>query len=86
MKMRCSKIRRPSSTDPNQLRRVTSRAPCGMSAFGKERTTVDWVAGTPNARHLMPFSSNFGPAEPDMIQRQEGQIVQSCLNLRDLLP
>ena len=53
---------------------------------GKRETTVDWVAVTPNARHLMPFSSYFGPAEPDMIQRQEEQIMQSQLNLDDFLP
>ena len=38
-----------------------------------------------NARHLVPFSRYFGTAEPDIIQRQEGQIVQSSLNLDDFL-
>ena len=38
------------------------------------------------ARHLTPFSRYFSPAEPDMIQRQERQIVQSQLNLGDFLP
>ena len=34
-----------------------------------------------DARHLTPFPRYFSPAEPDMAQRQERQIVQSQLNL-----
>ncbi|WP_423925261.1 hypothetical protein [Candidatus Palauibacter sp.] len=39
-----------------------------------------------DARHLTPLSRYFSPAEPDMAQRQERQIVQSQLNLDDFLP
>ena len=39
-----------------------------------------------DSRHLMPFSRYLSPAEPDMAQRQERQIVQSQLNLDGFLP
>ena len=40
----------------------------------------------PDSRQLMPFPRYFSTAEPDMIQRQERQIVQSWLNLDGFLP
>ena len=40
----------------------------------------------PNAIHLKPFSGYLSTAEPDIIKRQEWQIVQSELNLDDSLP
>ena len=39
-----------------------------------------------NARHSLPFSSCFSTVEPDGVARQEGQIVQSELNLDNFLP
>ena len=39
-----------------------------------------------NARHSLPFSSSFSTVESDGVARQEAQIVQSALNLDDVLP
>ena len=39
-----------------------------------------------NAVHLTRFSGFFSPADPDTPERQEAQIVQSQLDLRDFLP
>ena len=50
-------------------------------------TTSDGVnAARPDSRRSLLHSGHFGTIQSDVLQWQEGQIVQSCLNLDDFLP
>ena len=50
-------------------------------------TTSNGVnAARPDSRRSLLHSGHFGPIQSDVLQRQEGQIVQSCLTLDDSSP
>lgn len=51
-----------------------------------ELTSVDRCRRAGDSRQMTRFSRCGGTMESGVIQRQETQIVQSELNLRDLLP
>ena len=77
----------PQDTSRGHLRRYVGLTSWGKHHGGKGETRpVDRLLVRLNAVHLMQFSGYFSTADPDIIQRQERQIVQSCMNLDDSLP
>ena len=56
-------------------------------SLGSDVCPLDGGARHPrNSRHFTRFSHHFNRIDPDTLQRQERQIVQSQLDLQDFLP